>query len=243
MSGIYDSIFVRKSVRKFKKENLSSEQQAAILDFAEKTTPLYPEIKTKVKIVSPSEINTLMAVKAPHYLLIFSEKKEGDLLNAGFVLQQIDLYLSSQGIGSCWLGVSKPKVTTFDGFEFVIMLAIGASQEPIYRESISDFNRKPLDEISQGEDIRLEAARLAPSARNGQPWFFVCEDGIIKIYKKKPGGLLNAVFDRLTQIDIGIAMSHLMLASEKNGIAFSFDDNRGELPAKADYVPIGVVKG
>jgi Nitroreductase len=242
MAGLYDSIFVRKSVRKYKKENLSAEQQAGILDFAGKAIPLYPGIKTKVKIVSPSEINTLMAVKAPHYLLIYSEKKEGDLLNAGVVLQQIDLYLSSQGIGSCWLGVAKPKVTTLDGLEYVIMLAIGDSQEPVYRESVSDFNRKPLIEISQGEDIRLEAARLAPSARNGQPWFFVCEDGNIKIYKKKPSGLLNAVFDRLTQIDVGIAMSHLLLASEKYGLEFLFDDNKVELPSKADYLPIGTVK-
>ena len=240
MIKLYENIFKRKSIRKYIKEELSSEQQSAIMDFAENTVSLYPDIKTRIKIVPSSEIGGLLTVKAPQYLLIYSEKEKGALVNAGFILQQIDLYLSSQGIGSCWLGMGKPKITSFDGLEYVIMLAVGKPAEQIYRESITDFNRKTLPEISQGEDVRLEPARLAPSARNGQPWFFVCTDRSINIYRKKPGGLLNSVFDRLTQIDIGIVMAHLMIAGEKNGIAFTFDDNE-DLQAKADYVPVGVV--
>ena len=239
---LYDSIFVRKSTRKLKKEKLSAEQQSLIMDFAAKAKPLYPEIKTKFLIVAPSEINTVLAVKAPHYLLIYSEKKQGDLQNAGFILQQIDLYLSTQEIGSCWLGASKPKITSLEGFEFVIMLAIGVPGETVYRANTEDFNRKTLPEISKGEDVRLEAARLAPSARNGQPWFFICEDGDIKIYRKKPRGLMNTIFDRLSQIDMGITMCHLMLAGDKNGISFAFDP-KTDLPAQEDYVSIGVLQG
>lgn len=238
---LYDSIFVRKSTRKFKKDKLSPEQESAIMDFASKATPLYPGIKTKFVIVPPAEINTILAVKAPHYLLIYSEKKQGELMNAGFILQQIDLYLSTQEIGSCWLGATKPKTTSLEGLEFVIMLAIGMPKEPVYRENVDEFRRKPLTEISQGEEPGLEAARLAPSARNGQPWYFVCEDGNVKIYRKKPSGLLNSVFDRLAQIDVGITMCHLMLACKKDGRLFTFDDSK-DLPPRDEFLPVGVVQ-
>ena len=236
---LYDSIFVRRSIRKYKKDKLSADQQSKIMDFAEKAVPLYPDIKTRVKIVSSQEINGLLAVKAPQYLLIYTEKKQGDLINAGFVLQQIDLYLSTQGIGSCWLGMATPKIDPPEGFEFVIMLAVGVANEPLYRDDISEFNRKTLSEIALGEDARYEAARLAPSARNGQPWLFVSDEKNIKIYRRKPRGLLNSVFDRLSQVDVGITLCHLMLASEHSGIPFAFAEST-DLPAIDDYLPVGI---
>jgi len=41
------------------------------------------------------------------------------------------------------------------------------------RTSVSEFKRKPLNEISdiEGADDLLEAARLPPSAGNQQLWF------------------------------------------------------------------------
>lgn len=239
---LYDVIFIRQSIRKFKRESLSSGQEAMILDFASKARPLYPHIKTKMVIVPPSEIKGMMAIKSPHYLLLYSEKKDGDFLNAGFLLQQVDLFLSTQGIGSCWLGMIKPKAPSLDGLDFVVMLAIGAPQEPLHRTDPSEFVRKPLQEIAQGRDPRLEAARLAPSASNRQPWYFVCGEGDIRVYRNKPAGLMGPIYDRLTQFDLGIALCHLMLAGEKQGVRFAFDDSAA-LPALENLLPVGVVRG
>ncbi len=239
---LYDSIFVRKSVRKFSNMNLSHEQRAMIMSFIEKVRPLSPDIKTKMMIVNPAEIKGMMAIKAPHYLLLYSENKDGYLLNAGFLLQQVDLFLSSAGIGSCWLGMIKPKATFVDGLDFTVMLAIGTSQEPIHRKNLSEFNRKSLSEISRGDDPRLECARLAPSASNKQPWYFVCDKGDIHVYRKKPGGLMGSIYDRLTQFDLGIALCHLMLVSEKLGCPFVLD-RLSNLPAMGDYLPVGALQG
>ncbi len=41
-------------------------------------------------------------------MIISSENTEGYLMNIGFIFQQMDLYLSSIGLGSCWLGMAKP---------------------------------------------------------------------------------------------------------------------------------------
>ena len=238
---LYDGIFTRKSVRKFKRESLSFAQQDAILDFASKVKPLHPGIITKMVIVQPSEINGMLAIKAPHYLLIYAQKTAGNSMNAGFILQQMDLFLSLNDIGSCWLGMAKPKTVSLEGLEFSMMLAIGPSQEPVHRADTSEFARKPLQEIAQGDDLRLDAARLAPSARNRQPWYFVCKGGDIHVYHKRPGGLMGPIYDRLTPFDLGITLCHLMLASEKHGVPFFFDGS-AELPALENLVPVGIIR-
>ena len=237
---LYSSIFKRKSIRNFKQDKLSEDQCSSILEFAAKIAPLFPEIRYEISIADPEDIKGIMGVKAPNYLLFFSEEKDGDILNAGFMMEQMDLFLSASGIGSCWLGMVKPKDARQNGLDFKAVLAIGTPDEPLYRQSVSEFSRKSLDQISQGEDQRIEAARLAPSATNGQPWFFVCHDGDIMVYRKNTGALKGIFFERLTQLDIGIALSHLMIAGEKLGMPFDLDRQR-KMPELKGYYSVGVV--
>jgi hypothetical protein len=42
----------------------------------------------------------MMMKKAPHYIAVFSQAKEGYLTNVG-LLQQMDLYFSANSLGSC----------------------------------------------------------------------------------------------------------------------------------------------
>jgi nitroreductase len=90
-------------------------------------------------------------------------------------------------------------------------------------------------------DRILDAARLAPSGKNGQPWIFIvireketrlklvpaCKDqkfigeapvvlavcGREELAYKKMGGYWNSL-----PVDIGIAVEHLMLAAEAEGL-------------------------
>ena len=152
-----------------------------------------------------------------YYLLFYSEEKDGSLENIGFIGQQMDLFLSGSGLGSCWQGMAKPEGKDESALPFVICMAFGKSAEPLHRE-ISDFKRKPLDEISEGDDERLEAARLAPSGMNAQNWHFVAESGKIHCYRKKPSALRGLMTNRLSHIDMGIALCHI---AEESG-DFSF---------------------
>jgi len=95
-------------------------------------------------------------------------------MNAVFLLQQVDLYLSAKNLASCWLGMAKLAKgvpTLMNGLEFVIMLAFGNTTEPIHRANTFDFKRHDLSAISSvaGADELLEPVRLAPSASNTQP--------------------------------------------------------------------------
>lgn len=220
---LYEIIEKRKSVRKFDMNSLDSVLLQQIKQFAEEVTPLIPDIRVKFNVYSHEEVKSLLAIKAPHYVGIYSENKDNFLLNAGYMLQQMDLYLSANNLGSCWLGMAKPSVAlpeAVDGLDFVIMLAFGNPKEEVHRSSKVEFKRKSLEEIREGsgyEEI-MEAARLAPSARNTQTWYFICKEKEILVCRRHTGFVTEHLMSRLNTIDVGIAMCHLDLALENRGM-------------------------
>jgi len=212
--NLYDSIFKRKSIRKYDMTPLPDEVLTEIENFAYNLTPLYEDIKIGYELVS--HVKNILPVNAPHYLIISSENRKGYLMNVGFMFQQMDLFLTDKGLGSCWLGMAKPEEKMDTNREFVIILCFGKAIESPYRE-LSEFKRKSISEISSGQDDRLECARLAPSATNSQNWFFVADEGKIHIYQKKLNPVKKLIYHKMNQVDIGIAACHLYLATEHQG--------------------------
>lgn len=237
---LYEVVFKCKSVRKYKNESLAKEQLTEIEKRIDGLEPLFAECKIKMRIVGAQEIKGMLAAKAPHYLLVFAQKQQGYLLNAGFMLQQISLFLSSKGIGNCWLGMAKANEPAYEGMEFICMLAFGLPAEEPHRANIQEFDRKPLDGISDGEDVRIEAARLAPSAVNGQPWYYVCDKGEILVYRQKLNIVKAQIFERLNQIDMGIGLCHIMVASKANGMPFIYKEETA-LPKVKGFSAMGRV--
>jgi len=224
----------RKSVRKYDLAPLDAATLEKVQAKIEKVTPLCPEIRFSVEIVKKTK--GIFNVKAPHYLIFGSEERSGDYENIGFIGQQLDLFFSESGLGACWLGVSKPEENSASALPFVICMSFGKPAEPLHR-TLSEFKRKPLAEISEGSDNRLEAARLAPSARNAQNWYFVAENGKIHCYRKKSNPLLGFVLNKLHSIDMGIALCHI--AEESNDFRFSKESN---IPERKGYVYTGTVE-
>jgi len=158
----------------------------------------------------------MFGVSAPHYLMFFGDKEDDNVLrNVGFAGELAALWLAEAGIGTCWLGGPKSK-ETLDGSGYIICICFGAPAEAL-RSSESEFDRKSLGDIASNYDTEqeeiLKYVRLAPSARNLQPWFFICETNAIHVFRIKTGGLMSklALFKMLQKIDIGIAISHFSL--------------------------------
>lgn len=198
----------RKSVRKYDMTPLDAATLDKVRAQIEKVKPLYSDIRYCIEIVTKTK--GLFNIKAPHYLIFGSEEKDGSHENIGFIGQQLDLFLSESGLGACWLGVAKPEDKMASELPYVIALSFGKPAEPLHRE-LSKFRRKPLSEISEGTDDRLEAARLAPSGMNAQNWYFVADDGKIHCFWKKS---LLEFRNRLARIDLGIALCHIAEESE-----------------------------
>ena len=235
---ISEIIRKRKSVRKYDYTPLDAEALDKIRSKIENVAPLYPDIKYSVEIVNKT--TGIFNIKAPHYLIFRSEEKDGALENIGFIGQQLDLFLSGSGLGSCWLGASRPEDQNNSGLNFIISIAFGKPAEPLHR-ALTEFKRKPLAEISEGADARLEAARLAPSAVNAQNWYFIAENKKICCYRKKANPWLGFIYNKLHCIDMGIALCHIAAESEKSD-GFSFA-KEATAPEKKGYVYMGTVGG
>ena len=225
-----ETIRKRKSIRKFDMTPLDEPTLQMVRSYANSVKPLFPGIAYSIDFATKTK--GLFNIKSPHYLIFKSETKEGSYENIGFIGQQIDLFLSENGLGSCWLGVAKEIDADKSGLPHVICIAFGKPAEPLHRD-ISAFKRKPLQAISQGTDARIEAARLAPSGMNRQNWFFIADSGKIHCYRKKPDAISGFFFDKLEAIDIGIAICHIAAESE------NFTFAKTQAPAPKGFIYVG----
>lgn len=222
----FDVIFSRKTIRDFIQERIEWEVIADILKFADDLPMLTKGIAVEFKLVSNIEKNqgfkSPFAIKAPYYICLSSEKKEDYLLNAGYLMEQLSLYIEAKGYGTCFLGYSNPgralKATM--KYDYVFAMAFGKSKEPLYRDQIL-AKRLPEKELvvykeEVTPDIRqiLTAARLAPSSYNIQPWRFVVYKNRIHVFAKR-NLLIAKVLDRNKMIDIGIMLANLLIAAEE----------------------------
>lgn len=250
-SDFYPIIFKRKSIRNYDLTPLNQDTLKDIKNRIHSLKPLYPEIKTDFKIISQSDVNSRMMKKAPYYIAAFSEiidgfiPKEGYKTNIGFMLQQMDLFFSANGWGSCWQGIPKltKDVLKSSDLEFVILMAFGRSKEMLHRNNLMEFKRKPLRKIckiSDGEVSEiLEAARLAPSATNSQPWFFTGNKHLIHVHSFKPNIIRAIILKKYIPIDMGIVLYHLKVAAEHFGKEpeILFDENvKSNTPNGYNYV-------
>ena len=222
MKELYESIFKRKSIRKFdEKLTITEKELKEIKEEAEKLIPLVDDIKVKFEIV---ERESTTAKRGEYCFVMYSEKKPNYLINAGYLLEQMDLLLASLNIGVCWYGLAKPKELQTGDLDYVIMLAFGKSRPQDFRNKGSKFNRKGIDEIWKGEfdlDIK-EAVRIAPSACNTQPWRIVSEDSSIKVYRntKIKSFIPASKIPYYNSIDIGICLCFLEVALLQKGYEF-----------------------
>jgi len=236
---LYKQIFLRKSVRKYDMTPLPEAELREIEDFICGMRPLLSDVAIGHRILGPGEVKGLFGIKAPHYVVISGKPHPQRDLCAGFLFQQLDLYLSARGIGACWLGVTKGREKP-SGEVDILSICFGRPVDSATRIT-AEFQRKELTEISSGEDPRLEAARLAPSGRNLQPWHFIVADGAIHVYQAIPGKLWAKLYG-LDKLDVGIALCHLALATEAEGGTFRFEIGRQDVPpTPGGFIYLGTV--
>jgi len=236
---LYSPIFTRKSTRNYDMTPLDAETIQQIETFISGITPLLPKAELTHKIVGPEEVKGMAIPKAPHYMLISGKDQPLRNTCAGFQFQHVELYLYSMGLATRWLGGIKSKQ---DDPNHIIGFAFGKPTEPATR-TLAEFDRKPVTEIAKGTDPRLKAVQLAPSGLNKQPWYFIVEDNDVHVYYQKSiGGLMGKIY-KLTDLDVGIALCHMAVASEHEGkpFRFSIDGKNPPTPPK-NFTYIGTVE-
>ncbi|MDO5564028.1 MAG: nitroreductase family protein [Eubacteriales bacterium] len=225
---LYNVIFKRKSFHLFRNigNDIIFENDIENIKEAFKTfIPLYPNIKTAIKIVPTNE--TTCRRGQQFCILLYSEKKNNYLQNIGYLGEQLDLYLVSKNIGTLWYGMGKANEASLDGLDFVIMFAIKkVIDENKFRKDMFKSKRKSIDEIWIGKPLDgiADIIRFAPSACNTQPWLVEHIDNTLNVYRYKKKGKRGIMpFTKVSfynQIDIGIFLCFLDLCLQHRGIKY-----------------------
>ena len=235
----YEMIFKRKSFHMYREViPLSKEELQEINNEIQNIIPLHKHIKTNIKLVHKSKTS---CKRGEYCILIYSETKDGFLQNAGYIGEQLDLYLASKDIGVCWYGLAKPdNQKDEENLEFVIMLAIGKTSPKYFRtgykklDNIDDIDnlaykikctRRNISDIynEKGDKNLIEVVKYAPSACNSQPWFIENKDNEINLYRTcgKKSIVPSDKMAVINRVDIGIMILFIEIYLTKNNIAYT----------------------
>ena len=227
----------RRSVRSYESEPLSPALREAILSELGELSPLSRGLSLTARWLGRDEAKCTLPMRwlPADLLTVYARGDVPSLVNIGFLLGKLDLSLQAKGLGTCWLGLGKPRERREEaGLPFAMMMAVGTPKDTPLRAGAADFNRRTLAEIADLPDERLEPARLAPSAVNGQPWYFTHEGDLIHLFCTERRSLL---LHDLQRMDVGIALAHLAVAHPET---FTFRP-LSPAPEKKGYAYIGSV--
>lgn len=172
---------------------------------------------------------------ACHYIMLLTGSHTVDRMAGGFALEQVVLEATLRGLGTCWIGGTfhgssfSSACQGFEGLKLVAVMPIGyPAERKRFVEKLTSAiarsrTRRPFNELFQGDvepwRFPLEMMRLAPSSVNSQPWRAVASETSVCFNAKASGGLHD--------IDMGIGLSHFVLAAEACGL-------KGELTVADD---------
>lgn len=214
-----------------------------------KPTVRFKVIKTKENTTGKN-LGTYGVIKGVDtYIGAVVEKGPMAMENLGYEMEELILYATSLGLGTCWLGGTFNKSGFAKAMEvkeneiFTIISPIGYKSEEIrfvdkiFRKGKGDRRKEwvelfylkdfftPLDkdaDIGIMKDV-FENVRLAPSAMNKQPWRVVLDGKQVHFFKvgKQSQAAKDAHLD-LSDIDMGIALAHFDLSCKEKGVEGSF---------------------
>jgi len=240
MKELYPMIFKRKSVRKFHEDlRISQEDITLIQNRISQLEPLVEGIRVETKIVPVSSTTCRIG---EYCILIFSEQKENWLQNVGYMFEQLDLYLASINIGTCWYGMGKTSEKAEEnGLKYAIMLAIGKSKDEDFRTSFEGVSRMSAAELWKGEPIAdmSEIIRFAPSACNSQPWRIEHRENrlVVSRASKLQTKIPKAILNYFNTIDLGIFLCFVDVVLSQKGISFERSVKpKAEEPVIAEYI-------
>jgi hypothetical protein len=205
---LYETIFTRRSVRQYDETPLDTASLGEIERYVTGAGQLAGQ-SARFELAGAEKLKGGLA---PHAILAFADDGDASLVNIGYTLQGVDLWLQANGYGSVWCGMAAPKEP---GSGYRILLGFGKTHAPP-RAGESDFKRKKLSDISETDNAIARAARLAPSAVNLQPWRLSFLEGKVVI-SANVRGVGRVLPGRLYLFDLGIITKHVEIALTHEG--------------------------
>jgi nitroreductase len=253
--SIIETIRQRKSVRTFSNQLIAPEIQEDIIHFIEELKIPF-DAKVRICLINTQKgdeqrkLGTYGVVKgASHFLVLIYEEGKMTEFGAAYAFEQVILYCTQLGLGTCWIGGTFKRQDFMERFPIganeqlrvisplgyqrekksmldTLMKAVAKSAKRNFFETMffyGDFS-VPLSEDRAGEyKLPLEMVRLAPSARNSQPWRVVKDGEQCHFY-------YHPDLTRFGKIDMGIALCHFEISCRELNIQGKYE----VLPEMAD---------
>lgn len=233
--NLTEALLTRKSVRKYSMTEIEPFVLEGIEAYIKNLSYLKPDINVDFyihdNVNSNFKAKGLFIADAPYYIIMSSELCEDYLLNAGFMIQQIVLYLTSKNIGTCYQGSFKPNqfVKAKIKYDYVVAVAFGGALGTIYREPDKAKRMKHKfvaaykEEASADVKKLVQAGCIAPSSLNNQPWRLMVYRNRIHIFCKKGYSDRVVIRDRKL-IDIGIMLANMAVMADEEWINIEICD-------------------
>lgn len=128
-----DIIKKRESCRNFSDKVVEKEKIDALKSYYAQEDHLLPEVETELVFENQAAVARMGAsigyngfvIKAPQYLLLFSDKADHYLANAGFIAEGLSLKMTELKLSSCWQTINYPDIAvTLLGRETTKALAV-----------------------------------------------------------------------------------------------------------------------
>ena len=231
----YDAIGVRLSRRKFTGEPVPRDATRQLQDLCSRFRP-FDDVRLAYVEHAPDELFTGLIGSygridgAPSAALLVGPR--GAEIEMGYAGEGVVLEATRLGLDSCWLAgaFSRKRAAALadlgpdDHVPAIIAIGIAEVNHGMTERTIRAYarasSRLPLEDLV--EDLgpgawpdwavtAVEAARLAPSGGNSQPWRFRLEQGALVLARKK-------VAYPTVALDLGIAMLHVELGAQHEGV-------------------------
>ena len=263
MDNLFEVIKSRRSYRSFDGAALSEADREKIMEYAKGIeNPFGTDIE--FRLLDAKEHGLTSPVLTGATLYVAAKTKKADYktdLAYGYVFEDFVLYCQSLGIGTVWIagtfnrGAFEKAMEVGEGEVMPCMTPVGypakkmSVKESMMRTGVKADSRKaaaelvfdgafgaPLNPVNDAIANAIEMMRWAPSAVNKQPWRVIYKDGKYHFYEKRDKGYDNGKFD-LQMIDVGIGLSHFVLALKDAGYdpQFEFADPGIEIPSNVKY--------
>lgn len=235
---IYDAIKRRRSVRTYPGSELSDSSLDELRELLNEDRNFQPGVDTGAHLIENGQgfqesLSGVIAdygkVRAPHYIVLTAEEKEGGFVEVGYRYEFVVLFLTAKGIGTCWIGKG------FGSEELKGYVDLPANQTPraliacgpveaSKMERIEEPNRKGLgyflvegkpDELDDKSLDVVDNLRSAPSSINSQPWRVLIDGRFFHLYISSRNYLARKLVKSLSEmnrIDAGIGLAHLEVA-------------------------------
>ena len=271
--NLKEAVADRYSMRTFSSKEVGDEVREKILKYAEGiTNPFGPKIRIKfIEKETGAEgekLGTYGIIKnAKLFIGVAVKNTDGAQEALGYEFEQLVLYMTSLGLGTCWIGGTFDRGSFAEAMKpeadeiFTIICPVGYGTgkkrffEKIMRANLkadarlgwnkiffkNDFNTPLKNTDCPDYEEALELVRLAPSAVNKQPWRIVFDGKAFHFYENHSMPA-SEVID-IQRVDMGIALCHFHLAAKEKNLSGHFEKTEPSLkaPAGTDYVTSWVI--